>query len=198
MVFLPRCKWHRLAVLSFLSGLFLASCSISDRVSYADSEAELPEDFLSQVKPNKTSKEWVTSRLSEPKLITEGPLGQEVYTYDLTRRHYRRTSIFFIIRYSGVEEDESYLHVLFKDGLVKKRWYSHFSKVEKWRFLKPKKKVKPSLSKPKENNEGDMLVPPMDPIEEDSMEVNPESPSDTMLEHPIQKPETHKPRLNMI
>lgn len=144
MVSQPRCHGYLDSVLIACCIIFscaaLSSCTVSERVTYTDSEAQLPDDFLSQLKPNKTSKRWVTSRLDEPRSVTQGPLDEEVYTYDLTENRFRHKSVFLVIRYSQVEEDEAYLHVMFKDELVQKRWYSKTAIVEDWRFSKPKTK----------------------------------------------------------
>lgn len=122
-------------LLFFFFVVGLAGCTVSDRVEFTDSEAEISEDFFDRIQEDVTTKHWVVSQLGEPFRVVEGVDGQEIYTYEFTKAHYRRATLLILLRYSGVSHDESYFHVLFQKNVVKKHWHSKELVADVGRFL---------------------------------------------------------------
>lgn len=108
----------------------LGACSVSDRISYEDTEGEVPEALFEKIRKNKTRKSWIVSNLGDPHLIEKQSDSQEVYTYRFTRSHYRNGQILLIFRYGRVKRDVEYFHVAFENGVVKKHWMDEFAYVQ--------------------------------------------------------------------
>lgn len=108
----------------------LTGCTIADRVSYEDGEGKIPQEVFADVKNGKTQKQWVVNQLGEPFAKAYGTDNSELFTYRLTRAHTKHASLLLFLRYSGVERDVEYFHVVFNNNTVKKHWHDKYPVVQ--------------------------------------------------------------------
>jgi len=117
--------------------LLFSACSITDRISYEDSEGPLPDSLFDNIKANKTTKAWVIDQLGEPHAIEEfnalaGEISPayQVYTYQVQRRRVRGGHLLFLFRAATVEETLEYLHLSFEQGVVTRKWIDRFERTQ--------------------------------------------------------------------
>ncbi len=122
-------------------GLFLGcgvlSCSISERVSYADGEGRIPTVILQAIGKQKTEKSWVVVHLGEPFSIDrvspgggKSPALYEVYNYRFSKSHVRNGHLFYLFRAGGVQETVEYFHVAFDRDVVQKTWLDQYPRAQ--------------------------------------------------------------------
>jgi len=125
---------RRFVVIIFLT-LLSASCAVSERVVYEDSEGVVPDDFFSTVKKNKTTKDWIVGNLGQPRTVDE--LGQvEVYTDHLEKARYSKVSVLLVLNRGVVEEEAEYYHVMLCNDIVEKAWFDEYSSIQTQRYAK--------------------------------------------------------------
>jgi len=125
-------------LLLMLCSLFVSSCSLTDRVSYRDSEGPIPEALLDHVQKYETAKSWVTDRLGDPFSIDKPQSADEhtrfsvdeYLTYRFSRQHVRNGRLLFLLRAGTSEDSVSYYHLAIRDGLVQRAWFDEFSHVQ--------------------------------------------------------------------
>lgn len=140
-----------------LTCFFFSSCSITERVSYGDSEGVVPEGVIKNITSKKAEKPWVIANLGQPLSVDKlyshtGNRGQdyEVYNYRFTKSHVRSGHLLFILKAGGKEESVEYFHVAFEGMIIEKAWTDRLPRAQLGeRVLKQQKQVaKASVSKP--------------------------------------------------
>ncbi len=143
--------------ITFLTSLFISSCSISNRWVNEDAEGIVPESFFSTIKRNRTEKAWVLDNIGEPQSSVIGPNNEEIVTYNFKRTQYRAASLFIVFRYDSSTQDMEYYHLMYCDGVVKKAWWDKFQDVQVTRLTRRSKcgQNKMSAIKTKQTSEPD-------------------------------------------
>lgn len=122
----------RCGLLLASAGLFSACTlvSVNDTSHYTDAEGRIPESLLMEIQPKLTNKSWIYTHFGEPRNIFDAALGQEVFTYPLTRVHRKDVTLLFLVRYRNVERKTEYFHVAFEEDLVNKYWIDELPVVQ--------------------------------------------------------------------
>lgn len=142
-------NYRFLKLISVFVLVFTTSCSITERVSYEDSEGAIPKDVLKKIKSKKAEKSWVLANLGAPYSVDKirsshmtPELDYEVYNYRFAKSHIRSGQLLFLLRAGGSEESVEYFHVAFQGDLIDRAWTDKLPRAELGeRVVKMRKKV---------------------------------------------------------
>jgi len=137
----------------------LNACSVSERLVHEDGLGQLPVDFLRDIRKGETKEKWIIAQLGEPLLSRELQGQVEVHTWRLSKASYKRASLLFFLRYSTVEREQEYLHVVSLAGTIEDYWRDNYVEVQDRIIHKLSrsfsKKEKPALKKEDKVKEAD-------------------------------------------
>ena len=137
-------KINHCIVMVILS-IFCVSCSVSELVVNEDREGEIPKSFFKQLKDDYTTKKWVASILGMPTNYEQIDEDFELATYEYERAHYKNANALVVFNYSGVQRDKEYLHLIFKNNVLKKHWVDQFAIVQAHQYEDLRKEKKTLL-----------------------------------------------------
>jgi hypothetical protein len=108
----------------------LSACAVSTRVDYQNEEGSLGSDFFIELRDNKTDTDWLLANLGEPFHSELHDNTVHVFSWQISREEYKHASFLLMFRYNTVEKEKQYLHVIAKDGVVKKHWLDSSPRVQ--------------------------------------------------------------------
>ena len=125
--------FNNFIVIFFLFGL-LSGCSVSHRIVHEDGVGEVPEELFSKVKNRSTKRDWVDASFGAPTTKLDVEENLDVYTYAYKLADYQRISVLFVFNYNTVERKQTYIHMVFKNGVVVKHCEDEFSEVQEKKY----------------------------------------------------------------
>ena len=116
--------------------LLFGGCSVSERIVNEDREGEIPKAVFKSFKVNKSTMESVMRVLGEPEDSERVSEEVTTFTYQYTRAHYKSATNLIVFKSTQVERHREYLHLVFRDGVLKKKWQDTINAIAPYKIAK--------------------------------------------------------------
>jgi outer membrane protein assembly factor BamE (lipoprotein component of BamABCDE complex) len=117
-------NWKQLRQMVLLATMSLMSvgCLVSSDTHQSRTGNYVPDSTFNQIKPGKTTEDWVRGTLGPPTSVSKLDNGTQLWKYSYTERRESSGAVFLIF---GGHDEKEQIHTAFvelKEGLVTNAW----------------------------------------------------------------------------